>query len=66
MWQGKDSKRTFLLQAQFIYSHPPPHSLHCTIPPSLPCFQAFSFLFGDHEEGFFFGVCAYVGVEGGG
>lgn len=52
MWQGKDSKRTFLLPAQFIYLHPPPHSLRRTISPSLPRFQAFSF--GDHGEGFFF------------
>lgn len=52
MWQGKDSKRTFLLQAHFIYLHPPPHSRRCTFSPSLPRFQAF--LFGDHGEGFFF------------
>lgn len=42
MWQGKDSKRTFLLQAHFIYLHPPPHSRQCTFSPSLPRFQAFS------------------------
>lgn len=42
MWQGKDSKRTFLLQAQFIYLHPPPHSLLCSFSPSLPRFQALS------------------------
>lgn len=39
MRQGKDSKRTFLLQAQFIYLHPPPHSFHHTNSPSLPRFQ---------------------------
>lgn len=42
MWRGKDSKRTFLLQAQFIYLHPPPHSLRRTISPSLPRSRAFS------------------------
>lgn len=56
MWQGKDSKRTFLLQAQFIYLHPlpSPHSLPCTISPSLPRFQAFSLV--TMERVFFFRV----------
>lgn len=50
MWQGKESKRTFLLPAHFIYLHPPiPILSVCTISPSLPS-SLLGFLFGDHKE----------------
>lgn len=42
MWQGKDSKRTFLLPAQFIACFP--HPIQHDFPLSRHSFPAFSFL----------------------
>lgn len=59
MWQGKDFKRTFLLQAQFICLHPLPIFSIAQFLPLSPLLSGF--LFGDHGEGWGF----FWGGEGG-